>query len=94
MRIDGTFGFGTFGVGDGKNAASKAGKSGSAHGASAMVNDPVIADLAASYVGQVQAVEDVNLSAVAEARRLLESGELSSPEAIRRAAQSIVDLGV
>jgi hypothetical protein len=37
---------------------------------------------------------DVRQDAVAEARRLLESGQLSSPEAIRSAAKNLLNRGV
>jgi hypothetical protein len=46
------------------------------------------------FVQMAKKAADVNVDAVAEAKRLLESGELSSPEAIRRAAESMLRLGI
>lgn len=46
------------------------------------------------YVGKALAADDVNLEAVAEARRLLGAGELDTPEATRRAAERILSDGI
>jgi len=45
-------------------------------------------------VRQAAGVPDVNAQAVAEAKRLLKSGELSSPEAISRAAEAMLRRGI
>jgi hypothetical protein len=45
-------------------------------------------------VGQAANVPDVNAQAVAEAKRLLKSSELSSPEAISRAAEAMLRRGI
>jgi len=45
-------------------------------------------------VRQAANVPDVNAQAVTEAKRLLKSGELSSPEAIRRAAEAMLRRGI
>jgi hypothetical protein len=56
------------------------------------------ADLATSsgvdFTKMAQKAPDVNPDAVTEARRLLESGQLSSPDAIRRAAESMLRQGI
>jgi hypothetical protein len=39
------------------------------------------------------AAEEVNVKAVEEARKALQNGELDTPEAARRAAEAILDLG-
>lgn len=46
------------------------------------------------YVTQAKAEPEVNEQAVAEARNLLESGQLDGPEAIRRAAQAMIRRGL
>jgi hypothetical protein len=54
----------------------------------------VAANSLASYVEKVRLTPEINAQAVAEARRLMEAGELDTPEAIRRAAQAMVDGGI
>jgi len=48
----------------------------------------------ASYIEQAAAAETVRSEAVAEARRLLDSGELDTPEAAEAAAEAILTLGI
>jgi hypothetical protein len=43
---------------------------------------------------QAAGTPDVNAQAVAEAKRLLQNGQLSSPESIRRAAEAMLDRGI
>jgi hypothetical protein len=43
---------------------------------------------------QAAETEEINQAAVAEAKKLLQSGELSSPEAIRRAAENLLNRGI
>ena len=54
----------------------------------------VAANSLASYVEKVRLTPEINAQAVADARRLMEAGELDTPEAIRRAAQAMVDGGI
>lgn len=46
------------------------------------------------YVRQVRQAQDVDVQAVAEAKRLIAAGELDTPEAIQRAAEIITDRGI
>ena len=48
----------------------------------------------AAYVQQASEAAEVRPDAVAEARRLLESGELDTPEAAAGAAEAILTLGI
>jgi len=48
----------------------------------------------AEYLPQALAAREVNLDAVAEAKRLIESGALETPEAARRAAEAILKFGL
>jgi hypothetical protein len=48
----------------------------------------------APYVRAVMAGEEIDEQAVAQARRLLQSGELDTPEAARRAAEALMRLGI
>jgi len=46
------------------------------------------------YISKASACEDVNSQAVAEAKKLLESGQLETSEAIRRVAERILSEGI
>jgi len=48
----------------------------------------------ASYIDQAAAAPEIRSEAVAEARRLLASGELDTPEAAEAAAETILTLGI
>ena len=43
------------------------------------------------YVAQAMAGDEVNSEAVARAKQLLQTGQLDTPEAIRRAASAMLD---
>ena len=45
-------------------------------------------------VRRAAAEDEVNVAAVEAARKALQAGELDTPEAARRAAQAILDLGL
>lgn len=47
-----------------------------------------------SLIEAALAANDVNVQAVEEARKALLSGELDTPEAARRAAETILDQGI
>ena len=47
-----------------------------------------------SYIRKAVAGGDVDLQAVAEAKKLLDGGQLDTPEAIARAAENIVIRGI
>ncbi len=46
------------------------------------------------YIQKAAACDEVNRQAVAEAKKLLESGQLDTPEAVKRAAERIVSMGI
>ncbi len=46
------------------------------------------------YIRAAMAADEINLQAVAEAKELLESGRLDSPQAARRAAEAIIRQGI
>jgi len=68
--------------------------SGQAPGSKPEVGQEAIATTWARYVRAAMAAEDINEQAVAEARRLLASGQLDTPEAARRAAEALVNHGI
>ncbi len=47
-----------------------------------------------SLIQDALAASEVNSKAVEEARKMLESGQLDTPEAIKRAAKNMIDLGL
>ena len=94
MRIDGTHGLDPHNLSAAAPPAGKpappadtpdAGTSSRPAGA-----DPVLE----AYVRQAAAGDEVDLQAVAEAKRLLASGQLDTPEAAERAAETIARLGI
>ena len=96
MRIDGTYrpqGPGANPLSDALDAAKTLPQ------ASAPQGDPgqgvtVGANSLASYLEKIRLTPEIDAQAVAEARRMMEAGELDSPEAILRAAQAMVDGGI
>ncbi len=46
------------------------------------------------YIRKAIESDQIDLQAVGEAKRLIESGELDTPEAAARAAERILDLGI
>lgn len=52
------------------------------------------ADSLASYAKKVRNTPEINIEAVAEAKRLMAAGELDTPEAVLRAAEAIADGGI
>lgn len=94
MRIDGTNGFKTP---DAASLAQGAGKPTAQAGLFKLPEETATSALPAegqAYVAQAAAAPEINQSAVAEARRLLQSGQLSSPDAVRRAAEAILRNGI
>ena len=93
MRIDGTFGYETGGV-TGKNgpAGQRAGKAPRAVRPDAGVE--VAASAHQTYIEKALAAAEVDASAVAEARRLLDEGLLDTSEAVERLADAIVTGGL
>ena len=93
MRIDKTFAYETYGPSDkgivpaGKSSKAKSAQKGGA-------DEVVISNAHGKYVSAALAAKDVNAAAVAEAKRLLEAGQLDAPEAVDRAAEAILDRGI
>lgn len=48
----------------------------------------------AGLVLQAMAADEIRTDAVEQARQLLKSGQLDSPDAVRKAAQAMLDLGL
>ncbi len=94
MRINGSFAY------DPKDLRSKpakpgeSGKPGATDKAGSTQASAAAETAPSALVNQAGAVEEVNLQAVEEARRLLENGQLDTPEAAESAARNIIERGV
>ena len=91
MRVDGTYIGESRKASDGNQADPKAvadrNAPGPAGGAEVVLSQDRL-------IAAAMQADEVNTRAVEEARALLKSGELDTPETARRAAQRIVDLGL
>jgi hypothetical protein len=92
VRIDGQLGYGSYaGAGRGKAAGDeRTSKCATGRGAQSPAS---IGALEKGYIAQATDGDDMNASAIAEAIKLLESGELDTPEAADRAARAILQFG-
>jgi hypothetical protein len=93
VRIDGTSGTETNALSE-SSVFSKQAKPADASEATPSTESQAFVSSAAPYVSQVQATDEVDSQAVLEAKQLLKSGQLDTPEAAQRAAQAILDLGI
>lgn len=92
MRIEGFIGpeYSNLPGGKTSSSKSKAGHSGSM----GQTDGAKLVSAHESLIQAAVAAEEVNVRAVEEARAMLESGQLDTPEAARRVAESLVDLGL
>ena len=93
MRVEGTHDIGPRDFPNGPNAASKPNR---ATGGSSESGSPASGGVESqleALIKKVKAGDEINSQAVAEAQKLLESGELDSPEAIERAAEALIRFG-
>lgn len=91
MRIDGTFGPEFTNLPKGKAGGEK---SKASTDRTAPAEGLEVISEHKALVQQALATDEVNTQAVEDARQMLESGALDTPEAARRAAQNILDLGL
>jgi hypothetical protein len=93
MQIERTNGLGGPGAADGGQPLPRPGSK--AAGAKKTAGDTDIqAQSAVDFAELARKAPDVNTDAVAQARQLLESGQLSTPDAVRRAAESMLRHGI
>lgn len=92
VRIDGTYGMGPQKAAEDREAKTGAAQGGLANQAAG--NGAEVVSSQERLIAAASAIEDVNVRAVAEARALLRSGRLDTPESARRAAQGILQLGL
>ena len=93
VRIDGTYRPERANLPEAATPAGKPAPSASAGPAEAAAPQPPKVEAHIQpYVDQAKEARDVNLQAIEEAKKLLASGTLDTPDAIRRAAQAMMDL--
>lgn len=94
VRIDGTCGVEPHGAPDERVPGAAKGPQGSAsEAASQQAGGLEVIPSQKHLIAAAAASEDVDARAVEEARAVLRSGQLDTPEAAARAAQALVDLG-
>ncbi len=93
MRIDGTHGLSPQPLTGAEVSAKDAAR---AKGASGEVEQGAVRMQSqyARYIDAAHATETVDSEAVREARQLLESGRLDTPERARAAAEALLDFGI
>jgi len=94
MQIDSTQGFDALGAPDGARNVPHPEPTPSANREKRSETPPAATGIPTSYMKQAAAAETVRPEAVAEAKRLLASGDLDTPEAARQAAEAILTLGI
>jgi hypothetical protein len=95
MRIDGTHGVDPSGLPASSRASAR--PSGTAGQAQAAQNAAAGCDaksLSLDQVRQVLEAADQSVERIAQAKELLASGQLDTPEAVRRAAQALAKFGI
>ncbi|MFW5840345.1 MAG: hypothetical protein ACOCZE_07185 [Planctomycetota bacterium] len=96
MRINNIYGFQPQGVGK-KDDAGKTGKPSKADAKGQVEKtDPesLVISEAEPYLSKIQALPDVRTDAVEAAKQALANGELDNPQAVRKAAETILDQGL
>ena len=94
MRIDGTSSLESNRLTGNSAAAPKPKVSEEAIKAETIPDDPQIIYLHQKYAQEAAVAEQVDQQAIVKARDLLNSGQLDTPDAIRRAAQTIAQQGI
>lgn len=93
MRIDGTFGTESYGLQNGKGESGRPVDSAASGRAGAKDPPSAASPGVAPWVRRSAGADEVNAQAVEEARRALQAGALDTPDAARRAARAILEMG-
>lgn len=93
MRINGPYGFEPPGLTNRSDKPGKSGKTDDGGKTGRASGGSLVQAAHNSFVSLALQTEEVNTQAVNEARNLLENGQLDTPEAARRTAEAILDLG-
>ena len=95
MRIDGTFGINPQPLSNGKVPSGdvKNRNEGEGQVDRVVLEEAQVEYLVKAYIEKASGVEELDKAAVEEARELLKSGAMDTPEALQRAAEAILRLG-
>ena len=94
MKVVGTGGLNPGPLAEGPSPGKGRSARGSADKAAATGRDARPLPVGAGYVRAAMASEEIDRQAVVEARKLLESGLLDTPEAALRAARALLERGI
>jgi len=94
VRIDGTFGTESCGPAGGKDESGKLSTPAGVYKPMSGGDDLTVNASLEPLVSKALAADEVNSQAVEEAKQALGAGQLDTTEAVRRAAQTILDLGL
>ena len=94
MKIDGTDGLGIHSSAEAAPPAAKPQSKANPSAADSVSSELQLKGQDAAYIKAALACDEVNSQAVKEARQLLQSGQLDTPEAIRNAAATILSTGI
>jgi hypothetical protein len=94
MHVDRTNGYSPSGLPNGTPAVPKPGAAAGDLKRAVHKADDRTETEAAAWTRQALAADEIDRTAVAEARRLLESGQLATPQAMRKAAESLLERGI
>ena len=93
MRIEGTSGVEPANLGGPQDPIAKLPQLTDEESFEGLRPDPQVKFLMEKYASKAARVEEIDLRAITDARELMKSGRLDTPEAIRRAAHAIFTLG-
>ena len=82
------------GPSDGSGGAARKARSADSRPAATTEQADMLNAASQPYIRKAAASEEVNLQAIAEAKKLLASGELDTPAAAQRAAERILSTGI
>jgi hypothetical protein len=94
MHVERTPGLDPFGGAEGAGGLHKPTESKAGGPKDTSAAEPAHQPSAEPYLERAREAPEVRESAVAEARRLLAEGTLDTPEAARRAAEALLQLGI
>ncbi len=94
MRIDGTHGLDPNAPAERQGPPARNASKAAAASPEGGVDGSQILAAHRKLIAQASRADEIDLQAVEEARRLIASGELDTPQGASRAAQAIIDLGL
>ncbi len=93
MRVNGTNNIGPRDLSSDANSPSKATRPADAASSPVSQASSSVESQLQALIEQARAADEINSEAIAEAKKLIESGELDSSDAARRAAEALIRFG-